>query len=278
MKNAELWKRILHEGIRCDLEDEDNDSLQGRIVKSKIIISPTCVVNGETFRFHWDEFRGLSVPLKNESFWFEQPTYKKINIGSLVTALWVDGFWHVKIIGVNYDPNNHPTVGFSTLIKLDSDGNLVVSEEGHIFVYETEFTSLWDRREFVEEGVRMTRDTYIYNVLEVLLRLSCKNVSLATRDIDQKQSRIATKRHGQVESGYRYHVLVVRPAGARSSEHPGEEMGITPLHLCRGHYREYTPDRPLFGKLSGRFYIQQHMRGDKKNGVVEKDYEIRATA
>lgn len=52
-----------------------------------------------------------------------------------------------------------------------------------------------------------------------------------------------------------------------------------PRHVCRGHFAEYGPEFSkglLFGKYAGRFFIPPHLKGDKKNGIVEKDYAIPA--
>lgn len=45
------------------------------------------------------------------------------------------------------------------------------------------------------------------------------------------------------------------------------------LHLCRGHIKEYTSDRPLFGRYIGMVWCPAHVRGDLSNGVVIKDYQ-----
>ena len=49
----------------------------------------------------------------------------------------------------------------------------------------------------------------------------------------------------------------------------------TRLHLCRGHFKTYTEDKPLLGKFTGRYWWQPHARGDKSQGVVMKDYEVK---
>jgi hypothetical protein len=48
----------------------------------------------------------------------------------------------------------------------------------------------------------------------------------------------------------------------------------TRLHLCRGHFKNYTVENPLFGRLTGRYWWQPHARGDKTKGVVMKDYKV----
>ena len=48
------------------------------------------------------------------------------------------------------------------------------------------------------------------------------------------------------------------------------------LHICRGHFAHYTEDKPLFGKLTGTFYVPMHTRGSLKAGAVVKDYRVLA--
>ena len=45
-------------------------------------------------------------------------------------------------------------------------------------------------------------------------------------------------------------------------------------HVCRGHFREYTADKPLFGRYVGRVWVPAHMRGNKSKGEVIKKYEV----
>lgn len=44
------------------------------------------------------------------------------------------------------------------------------------------------------------------------------------------------------------------------------------FHICRGHFKEYNEEKPLFGKLTGKFWVPQHTRGDIKKGFTKKDY------
>jgi hypothetical protein len=114
--------------------------------------------------------------------------------------------------------------------------------------------------------------------IDLLVILGCKNVSLDPRDNDPKQVARAIKRHGDNAGKYRYHVLVVRPPGARSDS-PAQEVGTMPRHVCRGHFSEYGPEFGkglLFGKYAGRFYIPPHLKGKIENGEVAKDYAIAA--
>jgi hypothetical protein len=47
------------------------------------------------------------------------------------------------------------------------------------------------------------------------------------------------------------------------------------LHLVRGHFANYTPDRPLFGHFVGTVFRSAHLRGDRASGRIIKDYEVK---
>lgn len=50
------------------------------------------------------------------------------------------------------------------------------------------------------------------------------------------------------------------------------------LHLVRGHFATFSPDRPLFGHFVGTVFRSAHLRGKKDHGQVIKDYEIKRGA
>lgn len=76
-----------------------------------------------------------------------------------------------------------------------------------------------------------------------------------------------------------YKVLTITPIKKILSRDGQIESNgiIKALHLCRGHFREYTEDKKLFGKISGRFWISPHTRGNIKSGEVIKDYKVLAS-
>jgi hypothetical protein len=112
--------------------------------------------------------------------------------------------------------------------------------------------------------------------LQTLNFLNCSNIDLAPAE--PRGDRAARRRLARAAGDLRWHELVVRPVGKRSTSSkraiPLDEM---PLHTVRGHFHRYGPDYNrglLFGKLAGRFYIPPHARGNPDRGVVEKDYRL----
>lgn len=50
--------------------------------------------------------------------------------------------------------------------------------------------------------------------------------------------------------------------------------GSTAIHWVRGHFKQYTAERPLFGRFTGLYWWQPHLAGKAKDRVVVKDYRI----
>jgi hypothetical protein len=76
---------------------------------------------------------------------------------------------------------------------------------------------------------------------------------------------------------YSYKVLNVKLFGTpetSSIAQYSDPLNHNRLHLCRGHFKEFTDEKPLFGKYTGLFWWQPTIRGQNKKGFVNKDYLI----
>lgn len=106
--------------------------------------------------------------------------------------------------------------------------------------------------------------------------MHCKNVE--RREITQPPAlnKKWERKHGRPL--VRYHVLDIDPMKkVLRDEGRSAETGLKKaLHICRGHFATYTEDAPLFGRLTGTFWKPQHVRGSATEGVVVKDYNVRA--
>lgn len=77
---------------------------------------------------------------------------------------------------------------------------------------------------------------------------------------------------------FRYKVLkVMVPKTRKVYVYADREpkMSKMPVHLIVGHEKTYTEERPLFGKYVGKWWWQDFLRGDPKNGFITKDYCIK---
>lgn len=125
-----------------------------------------------------------------------------------------------------------------------------------------------------EEELEMSEDIgkFIAPVNVAISFMHCKNVHLIDEPLT-RQRRRKLERKG----GIRYKVLDIEPfkKQVRRETQPGESQLQRALHICRGHFATYTDEKPLFGKVTGTFWKPMHVRGNKSQGQVVKDYNIK---
>ena len=271
MQNAKLWKRILNEGI------DPRSYRNHKELADSILCLPLIVDTRpkEAMRSIASmDFPSVVFPFDNfmvESTGEEEQPDGSIREGQMGAAIFSsvqpDGIRTVNFYALGCGPSHMPCMFCRSRFSVDAKGH-VIGEKIDII-----------ESNLIQKSARDVTVVAVSAALDTLLLLTCKNISLSPRDNDPKQVRKAVKRHGGKPEDYRYHVLVVRPPGAKAGDTSQEqEIGVMPRHVCRGHFSEYGPEFGkglLFGKYAGRFYIPPHLKGDKKNGTVEKDYEIR---
>lgn len=278
MKYAHLWKQVLHNGLgKSGSVAKSNDEIAASIITAPIIVGPIVGDDVEGEPLAWPKYR-IVCPFN--CFWVERKIDES-HMGFLVNKERSTGdILNYSVFNV-VNAHNVPAFIFAAFtfgISVGDGGSLQLEADGTFLTkckYEPSLSALGYTATQIETSV-LTHAALLFDVLNLL---NCKNVSLEPRENDAKQVRIATKRHGPAWTGYRYHVLTVRPASA-AKDSPAIEIGTMPRHMCRGHFAEYGPEfgkGMLFGRLSGRFFIPPHMKGKKENGTVEKDYQVEVT-
>lgn len=114
----------------------------------------------------------------------------------------------------------------------------------------------------------------LYVTIAFLKLINCKNITTelikAPTALNKKR-----KRNGKQEL-FDYHILkVLIPNNKQEYQLKTESNYHVKIHLCRGHFKKYTPEHPLFGKYTGLYWWQPQARGNKKLGVVMKDYVVK---
>ena len=111
----------------------------------------------------------------------------------------------------------------------------------------------------------------------VIKFLSCKNIETKRITVPPAIQKKRAKKGKRPL--FDHHILVLKPTKGldRDTGRPGGPRSAfdTRIHLCRGHFKEFTADKPLFGRVTGCFWWQPTVRGNKNAGMVTKDYEIR---
>ena len=117
-------------------------------------------------------------------------------------------------------------------------------------------------------------DNQLIPLLFAISLMHCRNVSLRTVQPAQSVSRKAQRRRGHPL--LRYQVLEISPMrrildteGAATTKGLGHA-----LHICRGHFKTYTREAPLFGKHVGRYWWPDVARGTPARGAVTSDYRV----
>jgi hypothetical protein len=75
-----------------------------------------------------------------------------------------------------------------------------------------------------------------------------------------------------------YKVLDIEPLKVLlKTEGKMDEVGIKQaLTNVRGHWRGYTPEKPLFGRFVGKVFIKDHARGSSEVGIIKNTYNLKS--
>jgi hypothetical protein len=101
--------------------------------------------------------------------------------------------------------------------------------------------------------------------------LNCKNVIM----IDNQDKKELKKRIRKGKKFYeRWKTLQVTGIEI-SQDQKGHQGNFNPLHICRGHFKTFTNEHPLFGRHTGTYWWSDQVRGKREIGIVEKDYSLK---
>lgn len=104
----------------------------------------------------------------------------------------------------------------------------------------------------------------------------CNNVEYYEKSQPEALQKANIKRGKVPQETYR--VLDIGGLQKQAKSESNSERGElqTALHICRGHFKTYTDENPLFGKHTGTYWWAMHKRGSEDNGKVDKDYNIKS--
>jgi hypothetical protein len=101
-----------------------------------------------------------------------------------------------------------------------------------------------------------------------------KNVDVVEVDPDTRLSRAFEKRHGRpLKKQYVLDIGVMKRYLERDGQASRHGLANA-MHVCRGHFKTYTSERPLFGSVTGTYWWPAMVRGSASRGVIEKDYRV----
>jgi hypothetical protein len=119
--------------------------------------------------------------------------------------------------------------------------------------------------------------TYLHPLLLSIVFMHCKNIILKKEGPSPKLIRKQAKKHGL--KLHSYHMLEITPIKKIiEASRTGTTDIKMALHRCRGHFKTYTPDRPLMGRAVGTFFWAEQARGKRQYGEISKDYRVNPTS
>jgi hypothetical protein len=125
-----------------------------------------------------------------------------------------------------------------------------------------------------KKGLEFAQDIVgkVLTVINIaLMLLSCKNIGL-----EHHKPSVALNKKRRAKNKqplFTYHTLVLKPVGRKQESIP-KHLWNNRVHLQRGHFKTYTAEKPLFGRITGRFWWEPQVRGRNHEGIVMKDYQL----
>jgi hypothetical protein len=133
--------------------------------------------------------------------------------------------------------------------------------------------------------------TCFYDCLFACALMHCRNVGQVDNTLPRAMARARERKQFPKVI---FKTLVVDPGKTPRKPDPraGEHIQRR-QHIVRGHFAEYgcdpvtgqpfrwpdgTPKGKLFGRLDGRYWIPEMVKGDSETGFVVKDYKIKGRA
>lgn len=105
--------------------------------------------------------------------------------------------------------------------------------------------------------------------------MHCKNVSIVDDPVPPKVAakRIRNGKH----PGTTFKTLEIDAMRRQVRREKGDDESEMKraFHICRGHFSTYTKEKPLFGRVTGTFWIPAHTRGSRAYGEVVKTYKVK---
>lgn len=159
---------------------------------------------------------------------------------------------------------------FYSMLGVTKEGQLATIQ-GRPFtniMFESERIPEFEQQGITPEDAKRGQ-TFLYPMLLALSFLHCKNVEIVSG------GKIRVKSAQKAAPKVKVYTLQIEPikkildaAGARNT-------GIKQaLHICRGHFKDFSKGKGLFGKYKGLYWWDAQVRGSAELGFIAKDYQV----
>lgn len=157
------------------------------------------------------------------------------------------------------------------LLFIDKNGQAILSKDK-----EGKDVTPFIMSQSQKEGQEDILSIYIQSRLVAMMATCfchCKNVDKKINYIPKPMVQKRSK-DGKFPIN-KFYTLEIYPQAVKPKE-GSKELGLwtNRFHICRGHFKHYTQESPLFGKYTGTIWVPMHTKGDKLKGEIKKDYKI----
>jgi len=195
-------------------------------------------------------------------FFFET---KKL-IHDSINIKWIPSFFCIDVsVGVDIQKNPNAT----PILNANEFPDETEKVFGFIPIRGVNEARVW---EIIKENQTRAWNV-VYCTCFLLNILDCRNIETIDNPPPEKLNKKRIKSGKQPI--FTYKTLAIKPTGKQQQSIP-KHLWENRIHLCRGHFKTYTEDAPLFGRYTGRYWWQPSVRGRNKEGVVMKDYKVEA--
>lgn len=168
------------------------------------------------------------------------------------------------------------TPGVQIVMFLDEQGTLIDAPKWALLGGDNYIEHMKKRLPSFPHSLIAEMSAKMFPIWLALSFLHCKNISVAESNPNPKLAKARQRRNKPPLTKY-YTLEIETMKRVLRTEGRSEEVGLKrALHICRGHFASYTEEKPLFGKIAGRFWIPAHVRGSKEAGEINKDYKVKA--
>ena len=113
------------------------------------------------------------------------------------------------------------------------------------------------------------------SLIAALNFIHCKNIKSELNNYSRKIIRNGI-RSGKPYFEKFYTLTIDNIKKKLKEEGRADEVGLKKaFHFCRGHFKTYTDEKPLFGKHTGSFWCPDHTKGDLEIGRIKKGYRLK---
>ena len=214
---------------------------------------------------------------------------KGVKIKPPFATTWYDGYLAKQRLNFGFHCEEKKQCLYSRVYQNTIYGVIIVASQtiemdDTFIIPEGSYADIWVNKDVLEckEDIKQYRrgfNSLFFSMHYTNGLLNCKNVSTAAHEFPNRRS---IQHYKRISKPYfeKYYTLKIEVPGQKriiQSSNEGVDGYTRAFHICRGHFKIYTEQNPLFGKFTGTYWWNSQVRGDIKTGIIDKDYELQLT-